>query len=239
MEITLSIVGTAGRKDDAAKLGKKSFEAMCLVASGLVDQLVESNYPITHLVSGGAAWADHVAVKLFLDRKVPRLRLFLPAVFEGGTFADNGDKDPNKNPGGTCNYYHKKFQNATHINSLTQIQIAKGEGAELIPVAKGFYARNALVAKSDFILAMTFGNGREVKDGGTSHTVKCYLERVRKEGIFDKSFHYDLNSGEIFEGCTIPKPTVEKIRVSPWSKIPNNLVGVHSTQISGFNAFLP
>jgi len=61
------------------------------------------------------------------------------------------------------------------------------------------------VAKSDFLLAMTFGNEHEVKEGGTAHCVKCYLDRVRKEGIFDKSFHYDLNSGKIYEGCTLPK----------------------------------
>lgn len=212
MEITLSIVGTAGRKDDEKKLGKPTFLAMCLVASELIDQLKESNYQITHLVSGGAAWADHVAVRLFLDKKVPNLRLFLPAEFDGGSFADNGDTGKgSKNPGGIANYYHKKFQNATQINSLTQIQIAKGEGAELIPVARGFHARNALVAKSDLILAMTFGNGREVKDGGTAHTVKCYLDRVKREGFFDKSFHYDLNSGEIFEGCVVPKEAPELV----------------------------
>ena len=210
MEITFSIVGTAGRKADAAKLSQKHFEAMCLIAEGLLEQFAESNYPITHLVSGGAAWADHVAVKLFLDKKVPNLRLFLPCEFEGGSFKDTGVKDPKVNPGGTANYYHKKFQIATNINSLTQIAIAKAEGAELIPVAKGFFARNALVAKSDFILACTFGNGAQVKDGGTSDTIEKYLNRVRKEGIFDKSFHYDLNSGEIFPGCIVPPKSKEE-----------------------------
>lgn len=205
MEITLSIVGTAGRKEDSKKLSAKHFEAMCLVADGLVDQIIDSGYPISHLVSGGAAWADHVAVKLFLDKKVPHLRLFLPSKFEGGSFYDNGNRDPFKNPGGIANYYHKQFQTATGINSLTQIQIAKSEGAELIEVEKGFYARNALVAKSDFLLAITFGNRHEVKSGGTAHTAKCYLERARKEGFFDKSFHYDLNCGELFVGCTLPK----------------------------------
>ena len=122
-----------------------------------------------------------------------------------GNFYDNGiSQDPFKNPGGTANYYHKKFQNKTGINSLSDIQVANIEGAELIPVAKGFYARNALVAKSDFILAMTFGKEDEVKEGGTADTVRKYLDRVRKEGMFDKSFHYDLNSGSIFIGCTVP-----------------------------------
>lgn len=204
MEITLSIIGTAGRKEDGGKLSCYHYHAMCVVARELVDQLKECNYPVTHLVSGGAAYADHVAVRLFLEQKAPYLRLFLPAQWEDGSFKDTGEKDYKKNPGGTANYYHKKFQLATNINSLSEIQIAKAEGAELITVSKGFYARNALVAKSDFLLAMTFGNGREVKEGGTADTVRKYLQRIRKEGIFDKSFHYDLNKGEIFSGCTVP-----------------------------------
>ncbi len=204
MEITFSIIGTAGRRDDESRLNRNSFEAMCIVAEKLILHCTEINYPITTLVSGGAAWSDHVAVKLYLDNKVPNLRLFLPASFDGGSFHDNG-KVGIENPGGTANHYHRKFQKNTNINSLTQLLVAKAKGAELITVERGFYARNALVAKSDFLLAMTFGNGHEVKEGGTSHTVKCYLERVKKEGFFDKSFHYDLTSGKLFSGCTLPK----------------------------------
>lgn len=204
MEITLSIIGTAGRKDDADRLSKQHFDAMCTIAIGVIDECARINYPITTLVSGGAAWADHVAAKLYLDNKVPNLRLYLPCAFDGGSYYDNGKKGI-ENPGGTCNYYHHKFRRLTNINSLTQLLIAKNRGAELINVEKGFYARNAMVAKSDFLLAMTFGNGAEVKAGGTAHTVKCYLDRVKNEGFFDKSFHYDLNSGKLFFGCILPK----------------------------------
>lgn len=237
MEISLSIVGTAFRKEEQSKCSKQLFNAMYIVADGLIDELKTINYEITHIVSGGAAGADHVAVQLFLNKRVPHLRLFIPTEFEGGSFYDNGDGDPYKNSGGTLNHYHRKFQIATHINSLTQIQIAKSEGAELIPVEKGFHARNALVSKSDFILAMTFGNGHEVKDGGTAHTVKCYLDRVRKEGIFDKSFHYDLNSGKIFEGCTVPKE--EEVTDRPIylkKRIPNFNSG---KMPSGFHTYTP
>lgn len=205
MEITFSIVGTAGRKDDKEKLSKSHFEAMCLVAEGLLEQFAESNYPVTHLVSGGAAWADHVAVSLFLKKKAPHLRLFLPCLWDSGSFKDNGQDNWSQNPGRTANSLHKGFQMKTLINSLTEIQIAKNEGAELIEVTRGFHARNALVAKSDLLLAMTFGDKNIVKDGGTAHTVECYLNRVRKEGFFDKSFHYDLNSGDVFVGCQLPR----------------------------------
>jgi hypothetical protein len=212
MEITFSIVGTAGREDDGKKLSRNHFQAMCIVASGLIEQFNESGYSITHLVSGGAAYADHVAVRLFLDRKVPHLRLFLPAKWDDGIFHDTGVKDPFANPGGTANYYHKKFQTVTHINSLSEIQISKNEGAELIEVTKGFYARNALVAKSDFILACTFGKENEIKDGGTADTVRKYLTRIHKEGGFDKSFHYNLSDGQVYIGCTVPREEVKHIK---------------------------
>ena len=169
MEITLSITGTTGQKDDASKLSKNHFLAMCQIAERLIEQLGQSNYPISHLVSGGMAWADHVAVRLFMDKKVPNLRLFLPAEWENTNYYDKGTKHQKTNPGGTANYYHKLFSTATLINSLYEIRVAKQAGAELIPVTKGFYARNALVAKSDFILVCTFGNNYEMKEIGRAH----------------------------------------------------------------------
>ena len=209
MEISLAICGTAGRRESGKRLSRQHFEAAYAIAEELLKQINECNYPITHLVSGGAAYMDHIAVKLFLNNKVPHLRLFLPAIWENSSYYDNRISNMVKNPGEYANYYHERFQRVTGINSLSEIQIAKSRGAELIDRNKqgkslGFYARNALVAKSDFLFACTFGDGRIVKEGGTADTVRKYLERVRKEGIFDKSFHYDLNSKNIYEGCLAP-----------------------------------
>jgi len=203
MDISLGICGTAGRKSDAKILSKQHFEAMCSVTLSLMKECGERNYPISTLVSGGAAYADFVAVQLFLNKKVKLLKLFLPAPWENGTFKDNGDKSP----GSVANFYHHKFQRTTGINSLSKMQSALVEGAEFIIVEKGFYARNYLVAKeSDFLLAITFGNKQEVKaNSGSAHCVKCYLDKIRKESIFDKSFHYDLNDGIVYQGCTLSK----------------------------------
>ena len=203
-DITLAIIGTAGRQDDAKHLTRRHFEAMLFVAGGLLEQINESNYSITHLVSGGAAYADHVAVRLFLDKKAPGLRLFIPAEWKDGAYYDSGIDDFKTNPGRTANYYHRKFQSVTGINGLSDIQIAKSYGAELYCCRGGFHGRNAMVAKSDFLLAMTFGNGPIVKAGGTEDTVRMYLDRVRKEDLFDKSFHYNLSDGKIYEGCQVP-----------------------------------
>ncbi len=209
MEITLSICGTTGCKEDGKKLTRQHFDAACSVARALIEQINDSNYVLTHLVSGGAAYMDHIAVKLFLEHIVPHLRLFLPDLWENGSYHFTSDKDPYNNPGGIANYYHELFRRKTGINSLSDIQIAQAEGAELIDRNKygnilGFYARNALVAKSDFILACTFGQEHMLKDDGTADTVRKYLDRVRKEGIFDKSFHFNLTDGKVYEGCQVP-----------------------------------
>ena len=204
MEITLAIIGSAGRNTDAKRLTRKHFEAMCLVSAELMSQINDANYKISTVVSGGAAYADHAAVRLFLDKKVPNLRLFIPAEWEDGKFHDTGEKDSFRNPGGICNYYHKLFQQNTGINGLSDIQIAKAHGAELYFCRGGFHGRNAMVARSDFILACTFGDGHMVKEGGTADTIRKYLDRVRKGEIWDKSFHYDLNTKSIYEGCRVP-----------------------------------
>ena len=192
---------------------------MCLIASELLKQLKESNYSVTHAVSGGAAWADHVAVRLFLDKKVPHLRLFIPCQFEDGSFTDGpvalrtplpAANDSRFTPGKTLNYYHQQFSRTLSIHSLTEIQIAKHEGAEILPCRGGFHGRNAMVAKSDIILAMTFGDGHMVKEGGTADTVRKYLARVDKEGFFNKSFHYNLTDGQIYQGIEVPDKKTSK-----------------------------
>lgn len=234
MEITFSIVGSAGRRDDASKLSRKHFDAACIVADGLIDQINDSNYPLTHLVSGGAAWMDHVAVKLFLDKKVKNLRLYLPCYFNTGAFFNDRTGVTKKfDIATTLHKYHRQFQIVTGINSLSQIQTAQNEGAELIPCKGGFYGRNAMVAKSDFILACTFGKGAMLKDGGTADTVKRYLDRVKKEGSFDKSFHYELTSGDIFVGCQVPKKE-EK----PFKELLQQL-HIPSNQVIGFSTYPP
>lgn len=224
LETTFSIVGTAGRKDDANRLSPKHFEAMCECARLLLQQLNETDYGVDTLVSGGAAWADHVAVKLFLNKEVPKLKLFLPCQFMGQDIGydpvplNEHERQKGYSTGDTANKLHAKFSRKMNINSLWEIQLAIQQGATVIVPKGGFYGRNAKVAESDILLAMTFGDHEWVKDGGTvdkdgkvklggtAHTVTCYLNRVKKFGFFDKSFHYDLNSGEIFAGARVKSP---------------------------------
>ena len=215
-ETTFSIIGTAGRKDDAKRLSKNHFEAMCECARLLLKQLQETDYGIDTLVSGGSAWADHVAVKLFLNKEVPKLKLFFPCQFLGNVDAfdpvplNNHERQRGYSTGEILNKYHARFSRKINCNSIGELQQAIQMGATVVVPRGGFHGRNALVAQSDVILAMTFGDKEWVKDGGTSNTITTYLNRVKKCGFFDKSFHYDLNSGDIFAGAKALPSEVNK-----------------------------
>lgn len=157
---TLAIIGTAGRRDDADRLTPEHWEMM--VASA---RLVASEQSVTHLVSGGAAWADHVAVAL---RGTYVVKLFLPE--------SESDLD-------TARYYHRKFSRVLGHDTFAELD-------EVLDITHhgGFKDRNTLVADSaDVFLAMTFGEGASVKDGGTADTVR----KMRRRGV--PGYHLDLN----------------------------------------------
>ena len=67
----------------------------------------------------------------------------------------------------------------------------------------GFKNRNTYVSRAEFLLAMTFGRGRKVKDGGTLDTVEKYLDRIITESLTNHSFHVDLHDCSIHKNCQI------------------------------------
>ena len=170
----LAIIGTAGRKEDEAKLTLPMWREVYRSIRSRID----GN---DTLASGGAAWADHLAVQLYLMDEVKALHLFLPAAFEGGRFLDTGGFGV-QNPGGTSNYYHRKFSAKLNINSLGDIEAAIRKGATVAVDSGGFFGRNSLLANAtNQVIALTFGardyagpwvNADEagLKDGGTAHT---------------------------------------------------------------------
>src|ERR1700722_8290227 len=81
----LSIIGSAGRNEDAAKVSKERFTSMGHDAHETITKKLKLDPKSVILVSGGAAFGDHVAVKLFLEYGYPRLRLFLPCEWRTST----------------------------------------------------------------------------------------------------------------------------------------------------------
>lgn len=177
----LAIIGSAGNRDDAARLSGPLFDALCDASVRAA-----SDFGCCVAVSGGAAFADHGAVRLFLEGTVSRLILRLPAAWDGRRFVPM----PGSTAGtaNTANRLHKSFSEAAGLDSLGELAEAIRRGAE-VSHARGFLVRNEQVARdASHLVAFTFGFGADeadfspedagfqrhseggLKDGGTAHT---------------------------------------------------------------------
>ena len=84
----ISIIGSAGREKPT--LWTPYLYDRC------IDILIENMSPNPDLISGGAAWADHLAVTLYRRGFARSLTLHIPAPWEDGRYKDTGIKG---NPG--------------------------------------------------------------------------------------------------------------------------------------------
>lgn len=186
---TVSIIGTAGRRGDAHKVDGKCFTAMVEAARLIIQDVFKLKPGNVELVSGGAAVADHVAVAMFIEGKrwegkdkeqtFGRAHLHLPAKWDNGQFAGTGSR----NDGSMSNFLHKQFSRDIDENSLKDIETARLLGAKLT-AHNGFFARNAIVAESDYIIAFTWGNSSaHPKPGGTKDT----WDKAKKNGTLAKN----------------------------------------------------
>ena len=167
----LGVIGTAGRgglhKLFSANRMDSMVNAVCNIAT---------KNKVTGLISGGAAFSDHVAVLVSWQLKL-HLTLALPCAYDmvNGVYVDTGVRDFRTNPGGTANYYHRLMSQVTSGKyEVGQIKRLVEHGLATLEVYNGFFARNTVVAaKSNILVAFTFSsdaNPNEPADGGTKDT---------------------------------------------------------------------
>lgn len=186
--MNIGVIGTAGRGDDYNKLCKKKFKLMVET----VDKIIFKLHHDPVLISGGAAWADHIAVILHDSGPCYNTKLHLPAPFKDGKF--QACSTSSFDPGKVANYYHKKFSEKCGFDSLKQIAISLETGGMMM-VTNGFKPRNTKIAEeSDILIALTFGEKNKVKDGGTHDCCEKYLKLGK-----NKLWHIDLNTMTVYE----------------------------------------
>lgn len=181
----IGVIGTAGRNDDLLKLDKDVWKFM----KQSLGKLIETT-GCNHIVSGGAAWADHLAVSLFLNNSDSiNLTLHLPCGFSNGKF------DSNSSSGKIINYHHENFSKKLGVDSLSQISTAISMGCKVTFSNDSFYERNSLIADdANILLAFTFGNEKFLKPGGTKDTFEKFLNK-KDPGV---GFHINLNNSKIY-----------------------------------------
>lgn len=169
----IAIIGTAGR-DKTKPMTKRLWNWMIEHAKAHIPEGA-------HLVSGGAAWADHLAIYLFLKEHARELTLHIPAPYYDGRF-----HGPMRSAASAANYYHGLFSKVVGYDTLAEIgKVADMEHCHgsFQPAQDGYaamFARNKLVAKeANKMFAYTFGTGDEPADGGTKNTWdQCRGERI-------------------------------------------------------------
>ena len=173
----VSIIGSAngkGIKDRENLLNKGTWQKICETVENYISTNVNGNWSRIHLVSGGAAWCDHVAVYLYFLHPDAQLTLHFPYKwdFDKKQFIDNGKNHWATNPGRTANKHHQSFQKKIGQNTFHQLQKAIDNGAKIYDHYTGFHDRNSAVASCDYLIAMTFFDGPEPNGGGTWDTWK-------------------------------------------------------------------
>lgn len=167
--LTIAVIGSAGRGNDARKFCHGLFEHMVKRVWREIERVSQTIKPprkTIRLVSGGAAWGDHVAVALFLDGKVDQLHLHLPCEFFGYWKKFSGGSVSRR-----VNQLHDEFTRVSGVDSLKDlVKVVEMPGCSTF-VHDGFFARNSEIARSvDCVIALTWSRTMEPSPGGTKDT---------------------------------------------------------------------
>lgn len=167
---TIGIIGVA----HGQTLNLDVWNRMCQTAEHYITSKIDSDWSHIHLVSGGAAWSDHVAVYLYMQHPEAKLTLHLPCRWDHihQQFVDNGGSHWAHNPGRLANKYHHMFTQMVGFNSLQQLETVMTQGASIVDHYKGFHARNRVVGDVQCLLAFSYAPGDKPVTGGTLYTWK-------------------------------------------------------------------
>jgi hypothetical protein len=174
----VAVIGSAGRGLDAEKVSLEIFETAIMFAEMDIENLWRLEWKDVTLVSGGAAFCDHIAVRLFLKYKDQgcKLVLCLPAPWDPKKkrFSERFSALSKVSCAQTANMYHRKFADKTNVCSLMELDEAISNGAT-VKVSNGFFGRNATIANmADYMCAFTFGE-HGPKEGGTCFTWQKFV----------------------------------------------------------------
>lgn len=91
----IGIIGTAGRGIDGMRLRRETFSLMSTFVKDIVNNRLQVKCDEVELISGGAAWADHLAVHHFINGCGRSLSLALPCRWDvkNKRFEDTNSSD--------------------------------------------------------------------------------------------------------------------------------------------------
>ncbi len=140
---------------------------MANTVKGIIEHVLKIHPKDVILVSGGSAWADHVAVQLYLEGGFGGFELYLPTEFDLSQ-----KRYIHSHEGQTLNKLFSECQAKTGSNVFEKLARVIGGTSVKTVVRKGFLARNTLISENcDYLIAFTF-SADVPKEGGTFDTWK-------------------------------------------------------------------
>ena len=165
--IKLAIIGTSGRNpQDGAKLLNFHMQWMAENVLCYIEHILKTTTDNIILVSGGSAWADHVAVQLYLEYNFGGLELYLPTNFDiiQKKYADTYE-------GLMLNILHMQCKEKIHVDVLNELAEAISKKTTKVIVKKGVFQKNSLISKNcDHLICFIFG--QTISGGGSYDTWK-------------------------------------------------------------------
>ena len=136
------------------------------------------------LVSGGASWCDHVAVRIYIKKHCvgAKLTLFLPCPMTKSGYFDSGKTcGAITNPGRICNKQHADFTKVIVKSSLADVLEAIKLGATVDTDHSGFFAcGKALAHACDDLLAFGWSDKGKPDTPGTTRTWNAAPSHVKR-----------------------------------------------------------
>jgi hypothetical protein len=125
--VNIAIIGSAGRGYDQFLVNKTAFLTAIENVFNIVEVRWKLDWNDITLVSGGSAFADHIAVKLYLVLKeeYPKLKLKLHLPCEWSTLSQSFEEpkcEPSTKTASALNVLHRKFSLSCELKSLNDIQ---------------------------------------------------------------------------------------------------------------------
>lgn len=172
----IGIIGTAARSNKQ-KFNKAIWDKMCQQYLREVEALALQSDQEIHLISGGAAWSDHVAVWAYLNGHCDNLTLYLPSLFDIDKNRFYQERSYERSAANVMNYHHKNFSQTIGENSLEQIRLAMDKGAKCFQEGyrvslSGLFVRNDKIAQNskDVMFAYSQDKEDEPSSSGTLYT---------------------------------------------------------------------
>jgi hypothetical protein len=173
----IAIIGAStGPKYDENKdqpLTKELFDKMINRAEKIITEDYQLKWDQIHLLSGGSAWGEHVAVVLFLKHRLEGtwLTIFSPVDWESNTgkFTDSQrGKDYRSNPGLLLNDCHQNFAQIIERDTFNDLKASRYYGANININYNGFFHRNSALANcAHILLAFSWSTLEMPHRGGT------------------------------------------------------------------------